>query len=569
MMRAVLGGAVAFALALGGATAASADDTLAADPGSISGAVTRDDDGSAVAGVTVTASGAGGAWATAVTDDNGAYTLGSLAADSYIVTFIPEGSDLKREYWENTFDYAAATAVVVGATAVSGVDAALAAGASITGTVTREDDGAPLENVGVQALDERNEIVGATQTDAAGDYSLGGLPAGTYRIRFGTDAPDLLSEFWNDAYSFGAATPVTLTEQQALEGIDASLSEPAYVSGTITRSDDGTPVDGFVNLDGVDVQFDSDFIHTQSDGSYRTAVPPGTYRVLFRTFTPGLILEYWKDAGLWDNATLLTVAAGEEASGISAALDRSSQISGTVTVDSDKERTVVVEAWSDGVQVDNITANTGAYSFVLPKGSYILQATATFADGTPPVTQFYKGGATAEEATSIPLSPGDDVPGIDFALTVDAEPDPDPEPEAAITLASGSVEAGNDIAVSGTGFSPGERYAFELRSDPIALGTLTADASGVLKGSFRIPARVPAGAHTLVALSGTTVVATVALQVTAAGDVGGAGSGSLGAGGTGGALANTGSDAPVAAAMAALVLLLAGLTLVRRRRVMS
>lgn len=560
MMRAVLGGMAAFALALGGATTAAA---AAPDTDTISGTVTRDDDGSPVSGVMVTASGENGGWGYTVTDEAGAYTLPDLAADSYVVTFMPDGTDLKREYWENTFDYSQATPIVVdGGAAVSGIDASLAVGGGIRGVVSREDDGAPLENVSVQALDGRNEIVGATKTDAAGAYDLGGLPAGTYGVRFGSPDPDLLSEFWQNAYSLGAATLVTVSEGQTVQAIDAALVAPAYISGTMTRSDDGTPVVGFVNIDGVDVQFDSDFINTDSAGTYRTAVPPGTYRVLFRTFTPGLMLEYWEDAGLWENATLLTVEPGEEVAGISAALDTIAEISGTVTVDSDKEHEVVVEAWSDGVQADNITASTGSYRFVLPKGTYTLKATATFTDGTPAVTQYFDGVATADEATPITLSPGDNVGGVDFAL----EPDEETEPVPALTLSAGTVVAGNDIAVSGTGFAPGAEIVFELHSDPIALGTLTADAGGVLSGSLKIPASAPAGAHTLVALSGATVVASTPLSVTAAAGQGGTGSGGATTGGTGGALATTGSDAPVAAATTALLLLLAGLTLVRRRR---
>lgn len=65
----------------------------------------------------------------------------------------------------------------------------------------------------------------------------------------------------------------------------------------------------------------------------------------------------------------------------------------------------------------------------------------------------------------------------------------------------------------------------------IARGTLTADADGVLQGTLRIPARAPAGAHALVALSGTTVIARTALTVTAAAGTG---------------LARTGIDGPVA-----------------------
>ncbi|WP_223622729.1 collagen binding domain-containing protein [Microbacterium sp. EST19A] len=560
MMRAVLGGMAAFALALGGVTAASADD--AAVPGTISGTVTRADDGAPVVGVTITASGQAGGWGSTTTDAAGGYTLTGLAADSYVVTFMPDGTDLKREYWENTFDYSRATAIVIAdGTAVTAVDAALEVGGGISGVVTREDDGTALPDVTVSALDANNEIVGSTETDAAGEYDLGGLPAGSYRVRFGSPDAALLSQYWKNEYSWSFATSVDVVEQQTVAGVDAALVVAGFISGTVTRAVDQQPLFSMVSIYEVDGRFDIEFNYTDSNGQYRVGVPAGTYKVLFRS--TGLAEEYWEDAAVWDTATEFTVSAGEEVDGIDAVLDKIAAVSGTVTVESDKPAEVSVQAWSDGVEVANkrADAGTGAYSLLLQKGTYTLQATATFKDGTPPVTQYFDGVATATEATPISLSPDEIVQGIDF--TLDPDPETEPEPTPALTLSTGTIVAGGDVTVSGTGFEPGAKIAFELHSDPIALGTLTADGGGVLKGSFKIPASAPAGAHTLVALSGTTVVATAALSVTAAASTG---SGGANTGRTGGALASTGSDAPVVAAMAGLMLLFAGLTLVRRRR---
>lgn len=563
MMRAVLGGMAAFALALGGVTTAAAAEP---DTDTISGTVTREDDGSPVVGVTVSASGRNGGWGSAVTDEAGTYTIPDLAADSYVVTFMPDGTDLKREFWENTFDDAQATPVVIGGgAAVSGIDASLAVGGGIQGVVTREDDGTPLENVGVQALDERNEIVGSTTTDATGAYDLGGLPAGAYRLRFGSPDPALLSEFWENAYRWDAATRVTIVEGETVAGMDAALTTAGYITGTVTNGANGEPLFATVLAYDAEERFDLELHTTDGDGAYRIGVPAGTYKVLF--MSTGLAVEWWNDAPVWDSAVEITVAAGEEVDGIDAVLDKIATVNGTVTVASDKPARVSVRAWSDGVEVNNrvITSDAGAFSLPLQKGTYTLEATATFTDGTPPVTQYFDGVETADEASPLTLAPGDIVEGIDFVL----DPDEEPEPAPALTLSAGTVVAGNEITVSGTGFAPGAEIAFELHSDPIALGALTADAGGALRGSLRIPASAPAGAHTLVALSGTTVIASTPLSVTAAAGSGGTGSGSATTDGTGGALASTGSDAPVLAATGALLLLFAGLTLVRRRRTQS
>ncbi|PQZ54760.1 MULTISPECIES: collagen binding domain-containing protein [unclassified Microbacterium] len=570
-IRTVLGGAVALALALGGVTAAAAVEPAAA-AGSISGTVVREDDGTPVVGVTVSADGP--TWASVTTDSTGAYTLPNLAAGSYIVSFFPEGTDLKREYWRDASDYSQAAPVVVGdGEAVSAIDASLVQGGAIEGIVTREDDGTAIAGADVQALDGNNEIVAATTAGASGEYTLGGLPTGSYRVRFASSDAELAAEYWKDAYGWGAATLITVTEPQTITDIDASLAEVGYISGTVTRSAGDEPLSASVAFYAAGTGLDVFFVDTNSDGTFRIPVVAGTYRVLFHANERGIMEEYWKDAFLWENATLLTVAPGEEVVGIDAALGKPARITGAVTIDSDAADDVRVEAWSNGTMVNDTRADpvTGAYSLAVPHGTYILKASATFSDGTTTAKpQFFDGVATAAEATPVSVPEGEAISGIDFALTVDTAPEVKP----ALSLGVDSIRAGNDIAISGTGFAPGATIAFELHSDPIALGTLTADADGVLQGALRIPATAPAGAHTLVALSGTTVLASTPLTVTAAAGTGGQTGGGVaspggGAATPGGQLATTGADAPVALLALGVILAMMGGLLVRRRRVES
>lgn len=570
-IRAVLGGAVALALALGGVTAAAAVEP-AITTGSISGTVVRDDVGTPVAGVTVSADGP--TWASVTTDSTGAYTLPDLAAGSYVVSFFPEGTDLKREYWQNAADYAQATPVVVGdGEAVSAIDASLDQGGAIQGTVTRGDDGSAIAGADVQALDANNEIVAATTAGASGEYTLGGLPTGSYRLRFASSDAELLAEYWKDTYYWSLATPIAVTELQTIADVDASLAATGYVSGTVTRSAGDEPLSAAVAFYAADSGVDVFFVDTNSDGTFRIPVVAGTYRVLFHSNERGIMEEYWKDAFLWENATLLTVAPGEEVIGIDAALGKPAEVTGVVALDSDVAGDISVEAWRDGSMVNRtpVDPSTGAYSLTVPHGTYILKASATFADGTTTAKpQFFDGVATAAEATPVSVPEGGVVSGIDFALTVDKGPNPQP----ALSLSAGSIHAGSDITISGTGFTPGATIAFELHSDPIALGTLTADSDGVLNGTLRIPASAPAGAHTLVALFGTTVIASTALTVTAAAGTGGQGGGSVtapggGAAAQGGALATTGADAPLALLAIGVIMAVTGGLLVRRRRVES
>ena len=94
---------------------------------------------------------------------------------------------------------------MVGASATaSGKNARLAAGSHITGRVTGAD-GSGLGNVSVQVYvkaagtDQWQNNVMGTSTNASGDYDLGGLKPGTYRIGFADWFGGHVAEFWNDA----------------------------------------------------------------------------------------------------------------------------------------------------------------------------------------------------------------------------------------------------------------------------------------------------------------------------------------------------------------------------------
>jgi hypothetical protein len=528
--------------------------------GTISGIVTRADDGTPVVGAVVTANGMDtGSWGSAFTDEAGNYTLTGLPADSYVVDFFADGTDLTREYWEDAVAFDAATPVELGSgAAVSGIDAALGSGGAIAGVVTRAVDGSPVEGAYVSALNANREIVAAVRTDSSGAYRLDGLANGSYVVRFGADDPTLASEFWEDVYAWPAATPIVVTSLETVADVDAALDPVGYISGTVTKAADGSPIFGSVTVSDID-QLDAQIVEIDSEGGYLVPVVPGRYFVQFHAYESGLIDEYWEDARTRESATAIDVASDEHVEAVDAQLESAALITGTVTLDSDEDREVLVEAWSGNqlVGYTYVDLQTGAYTLSLPAGTFILKASATFyndrARGAPPL--FYDGAATADLATPITAVAGEPVEGIDFTLLATTGPEPKP----ALTLAAGTIRAGGEITVSGAGFTPGEKLAFELHSDPIALGSLTADAGGVLTGTLRIPASAPAGRHTLVALSGSTVVASVALTVTAAPSTGGAAD-------PADPLASTGGEFPGFAVMAAFGFVVLGVTLARRRR---
>jgi hypothetical protein len=114
--------------------------------------------------------------------------------------------------------------------------------------------------------------------------------------------------------------------------------------------------------------------------------------------------------------------------------------------------------------------------------------------------------------------------------------------------ATDSAAAGSSVAVSGSGFLPGEPVDVSLHSDPVHLATVTADADGNVATTVVIPLTTPPGAHHIV-LTGLTSGATAEIAITV----------------TRGALASTGTEAAPAIG-GAVLLLLVGLALLAVRR---
>ncbi|WP_426187400.1 MSCRAMM family protein [Microbacterium sp. TWP3-1-2b2] len=671
-VRALLAGTAAAVMALGGGIPAVADDEEATSI--ISGTVTREADGTPVEGVGVFVSDtAGGFSYNGSSDANGDYSVTDLPSGEYVVRFDPAGSapELISEYWNDAIDWMSAERIVtVGGETVSDVDASLQLGGSIVGSVTREADGTPVEGAAVELWAVDGSGSGTTAwTQPDGTFRADGLRAGDYTARF--DAPagsGLTTEYWDDAADSTAATPVPVMLGETTTNIDAALAEAAVISGHVSREADGTPVEGSVEVYAVgDARFPTATVDL--NGDYSVDVAPGSYILRFRPFDERLFEEFWDDATLVEDATPVTVAAGERRSAIDAELVAGTSIGGTVHAGGEPLADASVSAYAgDRLAGSSITAPDGSYSITLPVGSYVLEARASAADPVFAV-EYYEDAATAGDAKPVDLGPDEDLVGIDFdldlgvdirgtvtlagagepdgegatviayrwgadgwieaartpswgAFAFSADPTRDggplragrytfgvempgycthylggavslddaesldlepgdtakgsdvtltaecegPEPTAELTLSVDAVRAGDAVTVAGAGFTPGAKVTFELHSDPIRLGTLQADADGLLGGTLRIPASAPAGKHTLVAMAGSSVIASAALEVTAAQQ---SGVGSGGAETPDGGLASTGADVPALAAAFAVVLVVVGGLLMLRRRTVS
>lgn len=205
---------------------------------SIAGTVTSGVDGSAVAGASVSVRNeTTGRGAFATTDAAGAYVIEGLAAGSYRLSVTAGGGFVPFE--------AGDLVVVSAGAAVTGVDAVLSRGATISGVVT-STDGSPVTGSPVSIHRADRSIVNVTGVAADGTYTIDALPAGEYRLAFGAfkDTPgEFIEEWYSDAADFDTATVITIGDGETLVGFDAEIAPfaDAIVPGTVTIVGNATP----------------------------------------------------------------------------------------------------------------------------------------------------------------------------------------------------------------------------------------------------------------------------------------------------------------------------------------
>ena len=124
-----------------------------------------------------------------------------------------------------------------------------------------------------------------------------------------------------------------------------------------------------------------------------------------------------------------------------------------------------------------------------------------------------------------------------------------PPAENSLTVSDTTPTPGQTIDIVAQTFVAGSAVTVTLNSEPVLLGTATADPAGVASLSATIPANTPLGAHTIVAQGtasdGTPLTLTVSINVVAADGAGGTG---------GGALPRTGDDSSLPLARIGLTL---------------
>lgn len=308
----------------------------------------------------------------------------------------------------------------------------IAPGGYVHGHVT-DPSGNPVSGVNVYAENyatgERPGGYDAMTTFGDGAYTLGVLPAGTYRIYFQVVSGPYLSEYYNDREWYADADPVTVaSDGSTTGGIDAQLNVGGRVTGTVHDTNGNHLAGIHVNVMMDDLNFPGSWFTYESgvtsvEGTYDVGpLLTNDYRIYFEDEADAYLPVYFDGSTLLDTAQKVHVAREQVVAGIDATLSAACRIEGAVTdsAGTTKISDIQVQAWRwDGT--DWICENTtytgaeGTYTIgALPAAEYRVQ----FVDsGSTYQAEWFDGVRDVDSATPLDLTTaGSGADGVDATL---------------------------------------------------------------------------------------------------------------------------------------------------------
>ena len=464
--------------------------------GLITGTVTNATHGTPLSGVTVQVYNSGGTFVTSANSDlAGVYTLTGISSGTCYLRTSNELGYLDEVYNNIPCVGGTCPAVTTGAAvtvvngeATTGIDIGLVLNGYISGTVTDANTSAPLTGVSVLAYNASNTPLAAVTTNASGQYTITGLPNGTYYVKTANGAGYIDEVYNNIPCALGVCpnpstgSGIGVASGGNTSGINIALTSGSTISGSVADASNGTPLaSGFVYFYSAGGAFLGSASVT--GGAYsRAQLQPGTY-YLKTGNSLGYIDEVYNDlpciGGTCPAVTAgtgVTIGTGTTTPGISFALARGASISGRVEAGGSGTLLAGVVAHiysSAGTWVASATTDaSGVYTkALLAVGTYHVRTSNTlgYIDELFNNIPCEGGACTVTSGTGIALTGGVPTNGIDFVLTPGG------------TISGTVTDAGTGLPVANVSvraYNTGNFYVAGATTNASGAYTLTGLATG-------------------------------------------------------------------------------------------
>jgi large repetitive protein len=317
---------------------------LTPQPASLSGTVTGSETGPLQGAIVRLTNSTGVAVAVTSTDVNGQYTILAIPPGSYTIGVAADNYQSVTRGIELLPNEAETDDFVL-----------LQNPATIQGRVT-DFLSNPISGALVEFVNETGIIITSTTTDAAGNYILNRLSAGTYRVRF-------------SSVNYATLLLGTTLAPGETVTLDASLiPDPGSLSGTVRDAGNGAPLSDasirVLNSSGITI---AQTISNELGEYFVNQLPPGTFSVTYSVNGYGTIIL---GANIQSNTTTVVDAQLER---------RVGNVKGVITADTGTPiEGALIELYQNNVLIGSaLTDSSGSYTInnLIP-GTYSQIASA-------------------------------------------------------------------------------------------------------------------------------------------------------------------------------------------------
>jgi hypothetical protein len=372
--------------------------------------VTVSDSSGPLTGITVDVLNASGTewYAGMVTNAIGQATIDKIPPGNYTLYAGSQSLDYIAYFLGGTTQIGAATTFSQAAGSSYSGSFTLVSGNRLVGQV-RTATGVPVADASIVVYDANNAdaIIKVATSSPSGNYSVGGLPDGSYKLG-GSGEPLNGIRYHNNAADLATATPVVLAGGATQNLPPLTLPARQSISGIVTLPDYGALYQIVVVLYNAADFSEVDFVFCDAGGNYQLYAEPGSY-LLFAGEGSAYVVEFSPEINhLLGAPTIFDFD-----------LEHGGSISGTVLDNSGLGITdIFVDFYTKSgatftyIDSDVTDANGNYLSPLLSSGTYYVQAY-----GAPSYSiLWYPGTAVDSEAVGVPVAIFQDTPSIDIQL---------------------------------------------------------------------------------------------------------------------------------------------------------